>query len=1119
MSNEKDGTPSASSMDKATDAHDGFTEHREVFPMTPMEKQVALQAALEIDPGVKRFSWAAIQARNFYPILLDNESTPIYCEWSLPYWVKVLSHTLKVMGGINGMKQYQDYFHMTGVGPKTSIVFGIFTIGSLWFVAGHSYLQYDLLILSALKRYHSGLYALFIILSAHQRLTHHATPLAYLPDRFGRRFSMFFGNAVLIVGAILTANATNKGMFLGGRFLTGLGASCAGASAKSYLAEMAPAPTRGTYLGFLNSFYYVGQMTATGMMVATGRFQSEMSWRLPLYIQVVPAGINTLFVFLCPESPRWLYSVGKPDQARKILARFHSSTNDIKSPLVDLEMREIEEKIQINGADKTWWDFRPLFTTPADRYRAYMVILIGSFGQLSGNGLITYFLPILLRNAGITSQDKQLTLNFVNSVTSYIGALSGSAIIDRFGRRKILLLSTISITAILAIVSALLSSFGNSARANAGITFIYLFMVVFSFGWTPMQALYPAEVLSYQARAKGLAFLGIVSQVSTLINTFGLPVALEKIGWKVYLIFLFWDMFEVTVIYFFVAETKGLTLEEINEIFEKPNPRKYTPFTIFHNVNKGQISDFLSITIGSLVRALPSRWGKRSRLPACVAATKKHCESGANERFFYGLTEMQGWRITMEDAHAAILDLDGPEATSNTFFAVYDGHGGSTVARFAGQNVHKRLVQEESYKEANFETALKRAFLGTDEDLLANPAHTRDPSGCTAVAALITSDNKIYVANAGDSRSVVGIKGEVKPLSFDHKPTGETERARISGAGGYIEYGRVNGNLALSRALGDFEFKKNYGLPPEAQIITANPDVTCHEITEEDEFLVLACDGIWDCLSSQQVVDFVRHQVSEGKELTEIGEMMCDHCLAPDTTSGAGIGCDNMTVLIVAITHGRTKEEWYQWVTERVKTNYGYSTPSTVPQLYAQSRLLSFRARREAQEARERMHSTPSELPTFDSEDFLRRYGLTVTTLSGHGISYRPGGSITSDSGQLMFTNDDSDEDDSEEEVAGGRSFFTESLGLGRAESPDPTRGLKAQLDEYEKDIRDEILNGDVDGDEDARIKERQVSDDEAPVKSSSPTKLPNGDAKGALEPVEPLQATPLGEIPEPIKA
>jgi protein phosphatase 2C family protein 2/3 len=153
-------------------------------------------------------------------------------------------------------------------------------------------------------------------------------------------------------------------------------------------------------------------------------------------------------------------------------------------------------------------------------------------------------------------------------------------------------------------------------------------------------------------------------------------------------------------------------------------------------------------------------------------------------------------------------------------------------------------------------------------------------------------------------------------------------------------------------------------------MVTANPDVTCHEIMEDDEFLVLACDGdhgshythpftisdcfymitgIWDCLCSQEVVDFVRYQVSEGKELTEIGEMICDYCLAPDSDSG-GIGCDNMTFLIVAITHGRSKEEWYTWIADRVRNNYGYETPKTFQPLYSESRLRAFRVAKENHE-------------------------------------------------------------------------------------------------------------------------------------------------------------------------
>lgn len=95
-------------------------------------------------------------------------------------------------------------------------------------------------------------------------------------------------------------------------------------------------------------------------------------------------------------------------------------------------------------------------------------------------------------------------------------------------------------------------------------------------------------------------------------------------------------------------------------------------------------------------------------------------------------------------------------------------------------------------------------------------------------------------------------------------------------------------------------------------------------------------------------MDVIRLMISQGKDLAQVGEDICELCLAPDTNSGAGIGCDNMTILIVAILHGRTIEEWYKWVTERTQQKYGHPTPEELPQLYSPSRLASFRARREA---------------------------------------------------------------------------------------------------------------------------------------------------------------------------
>lgn len=264
--------------------------------------------------------------------------------------------------------------------------------------------------------------------------------------------------------------------------------------------------------------------------------------------------------------------------------------------------------------------------------------------------------------------------------------------------------------------------------------------------------------------------------------------------------------------------------------------------------------------------------------------------------------------------------------------------------------------------------------------------------------------------------------------------------------------------------------------------------------------------------------------------------MICDHCLAPDTISGAGIGCDNMTVLVVAITHGRTKEEWYKWVKERVKSEYGHKTSGTPPQLYSESRLLSFRARREAQEARERMAAAQVNNQANPSrDDFLQRHGITVTTISissNGGISYQPGGDIVHDSGKVMFGSDELDEDE-DEETAGGSSYFADTFRLGSPESPDAAESLREQLAEFEK----EESSRDIDGDANMHQKAsglspffhsvyfyQQVTWSELPTeKMSLPIKLPNGDATGTPEPVNlDLQEIPSpshGEVPEPVKA
>ncbi|WMV57695.1 hypothetical protein MTR67_051080 [Solanum verrucosum] len=133
-------------------------------------------------------------------------------------------------------------------------------------------------------------------------------------------------------------------------------------------------------------------------------------------------------------------------------------------------------------------------------------------------------------------------------------------------------------------------------------------------------------------------------------------------------------------------------------------------------------------------------------------------------------------------------------------------------------------------------------------------------------------------------------------MSRDHKPDLQPEKERIRNAGGYVRCGRVNGTLNMSRAIGDMELKQNKSLPAEKQIVTANPDICTVELCNDDDFLVLACDGIWDCMSSQEVVDFVGKQLKHEKRLSTVCETVMDKCLAPAT---GGEGCDNMTMILV----------------------------------------------------------------------------------------------------------------------------------------------------------------------------------------------------------------------------
>ena len=250
-------------------------------------------------------------------------------------------------------------------------------------------------------------------------------------------------------------------------------------------------------------------------------------------------------------------------------------------------------------------------------------------------------------------------------------------------------------------------------------------------------------------------------------------------------------------------------------------------------------------------------------------------------------------------------------ATANEEGAASSTDGGSNNAG-ALDKVRQLLEMHKSRRASKPSVATSPAIAATAPDptiesTAPEPAAQNPPqsqAGCTAVVAVLHGQD-LFVANAGDSRAVLCRAGKAVPLSEDHKPGQEGERSRIMAAGGFLSniggVTRVNGNLNLSRAIGDLKYKTNSGLPPHEQIITAEPDVRHAVLTEEDAFFILACDGIWDVMSNQQACDFVTQRLRQSQGVTSIAGDLLDACLASNPSETQGIGCDNMTVVIVKL--------------------------------------------------------------------------------------------------------------------------------------------------------------------------------------------------------------------------
>ncbi|KAL7570680.1 hypothetical protein ACA910_014951 [Epithemia clementina (nom. ined.)] len=327
--------------------------------------------------------------------------------------------------------------------------------------------------------------------------------------------------------------------------------------------------------------------------------------------------------------------------------------------------------------------------------------------------------------------------------------------------------------------------------------------------------------------------------------------------------------------------------------------------------------------------------------------TEKLTERGGSveQKIEYAVSGMRGFRQNMEDQHLFCnsIPVEGQPMdclSDHSLFAVLDGHGGQYAAKYCAANflrILSRRPELSNYVQLNkigpksrcdtngislLKFALGNSFLQLDEELtkeqisindnarsereqkaqakadatgIPQPVLLAERSGSTSVIVLITPSH-ILCANAGDSRAILRRNGKVLPLSFDHKPSDIPERMRIVKAGGEVKSKRIDGDLAVSRALGDHIYKTEHGLKNLQQKVIAAPDLTVYPRNHlGDEFIILACDGVWDVASNNECSEFIQSMLSNGEtDLAVICEEAIDTCLERNSR-------DNITLLMVGL--------------------------------------------------------------------------------------------------------------------------------------------------------------------------------------------------------------------------
>lgn len=391
-------------------------------------------------------------------------------------------------------------------------------------------------------------------------------------DRFGRKRTIQIGCLWALWGCAMQCGANNVATLLIGRIISGVAIGCLSMTVPLYNTEIAPPQIRGFMVGLAQQMIGIGFVVANWVGYGCQFLDSDVSWRLPLGLQLVPAFLLLIGVNFLPFSPRWLLEVNRDEEAYTVLQRLHGVKNDEDKTKVEEEFSVMHDAIKAEMVVRSR-NISDLWASPAMIKRTLVACGVQIFGQFTGINVINYYGPQMYETLGLSSGKTLLVQGIYGAVGPITNFFFITLLVDRIGRKRPLLFGAATFVCTFSVLAAIVASFPpgsgetNLAAQRAGIAMIFLTSIFFSLSFGPVSWVLAAEVFPTRTRSIGTAVATCCNWAFNVLFSEVSPIAMSNVAWKFYVLFIVLNFVSFVVILMFFPETKGKSLEEMAEIF------------------------------------------------------------------------------------------------------------------------------------------------------------------------------------------------------------------------------------------------------------------------------------------------------------------------------------------------------------------------------------------------------------------------------------------------------------------------------------------------------------------------------------------------------------------------